>query len=81
MNQAYESLPDRPLKRFILGFSTAGTVAFIILFIHGDTLKEGFIFGAIAMILAGFICGIISAFGKKMIHAIMTIAGEFLSNP
>ena len=74
-------LPDRPLKRFFIGFAVLGLVMFIGFALYSDSLKEVATEAAGVGVAFGLIGGILAAFGKKWLRCVVTFAGEIISNP
>ncbi|MGH8016946.1 MAG: hypothetical protein ACREIA_01435, partial [Opitutaceae bacterium] len=76
-----DNLPDKPLKRFVLGFVGIGFVVFVAIALHSRTPEEVLSEASAAAIVCGLLAGILAAFGKKMLRRILTFAGEIISNP
>jgi hypothetical protein len=75
------ALPDRPAKRFLLGFCAAGLVAFIVVVWESDSLRKSIISASAAALIIGVPAGLLSAFGKKLLRCILALATEIISNP
>ena len=74
-------LPDRPFKRFVIGSSVLGSVAFIVTALHSSSLKDAAIEASAVAVTIGLTAGFISAFGKKAFAYVMAFAREILSHP
>lgn len=77
-----EDLPDRPQKRFLVGFCAAAIVTFVgIVLYSSKRLREAAPEAAVAAAVVGLIAGILSAFGKKLLRLVLTFLSQIISNP
>ena len=71
-----DEIPDRPLKRFYVGFSALGFVTFVGTLLYSDNFEEGLLGGVALGAAVGLIGGILAAFGKKWMRCVVTFALE-----
>lgn len=81
MNIPDDMLPNRPLKRFCVGFGVAALATFIPVILYRDHLKDGVLNAGVAGVVVGLVAGLLSAFGKKILRCVLTMIAEVLSNP
>lgn len=81
MNLPHDTLPDKPLKRFLFGFGAVGVVTFVVVLLHGDSLKRAIMEASVAAVVLGLFAGMLSAFGKKLLRYVLTLAEEIIANP
>ena len=73
MKTAADDLPESPWGRLAAGFAIGALFTFFGLLLYGDSFSDS----CLAAFFFGFICGILSAFGKKMLQFIVTLFTEF----
>jgi hypothetical protein len=74
-----DDLPERPIKRFVIGFCVAGLLAFVVVVLNGDTFRDSIAVAGLSALILGAISGTLSAFGKKMLRFILWLAGEVIT--
>ena len=76
-----DTLPDRPMKRFFVGFAVFGLVTFVAIALRSASLNDVVTDAVGAGVAFGLVGGILAAFGKKWLRRIVALASQIISNP
>jgi hypothetical protein len=76
-----DTLPDKPLKRFVVGSCVCGLVAFAAVILHSSRPTAALVDAGVVAAVCGVAAGIFAAFGKKILRSLLTLAAEIFFHP
>jgi len=81
MSETRDNLPDRAGARFVTGASYTGIVVFIVVMLYSNKWKEGILDASVAALICGLVAGLLAAFGKRILRAILAFLDELIASP